>query len=250
MDNGHTRFRLDHLARALRGAQMIVVNSPGNPTGGVIAPEDLEQIAWWANRRDVLVYSDEVFERYQYEGRSVSLGTWPILRRRTLTAGSISKGHALASARVGWLTGYRHLIRPCALTAALQSPFVPTVCQQMALTALRQGEEAFQPIRAEFDSRRRYTFERLQALGLNPAWPTGAFFFWVRVQDQGWSGRDFAIQLLRNKNVLVTPGDPFGPSGKDYIRLSYAAEDGRLREGLSRIAEFIRGEKPTILKAA
>src|SRR5262249_55650356 len=141
--------------------------------------DDLEQIAWWAHRRDVLMYSDEVFERYQYEGRTVSVASLPRARQRTLTAGSMSKGHGLASARVGWLAGNRHLIRPCALTAALQSPFVPTLCQQIALTALRQGEELFQPIRAAFVSRRRYAFERLQALGLKPAWPGGAYFFWL-----------------------------------------------------------------------
>src|SRR5262249_20618677 len=127
-------------------------------------------------------------------------------RPRTLIAGSISKGYALASARVGWLAGHRHLVRPCALTAALQSPFVPTLCQQIALAALGQGNEAFAPIRAEFESRRRYAYERLRALGLKPAWPTGGFFFWLRVLEQGWSGREFAEQLLRAKNVLVTPG--------------------------------------------
>jgi aspartate/methionine/tyrosine aminotransferase len=243
MDNGRTRFRLDHLADALRNARLIVVNAPANPTGGVLRPEDLEQIAWWADRKDVLIYSDEVFERYRYEGTALSIGALPRARRRTLTVGSVSKGHALASARVGWMAGNRHLIRPCVLTATLQTPFVATLCQQLALAALQQGEEYFQPIRAEFDSRRRYVFERLQALGLKCAWPAGAYFVWVQVADRGWSGRSFAAHLLRSKNVLVTPGDVFGPSGRDYVRLSYATEDGRLREGLGRLAEVLRGKK-------
>ncbi len=242
MENGRTRFRLDHLARALQRARLIVVNSPGNPTGGVVAAEDLEQIAWWAERHDVLIYSDEVFERYQYEGSPLSIGTLPKARRRTLTAGSVSKGHALASARVGWLAGYRHLVRPCALSAVLHTPFVPTLCQLVALTALRQVGDAFQPIRAEFESRRRYAFERLQALGVEAAWPAGAFFFWLPV-NQWPSGRAFAEKLLHEKKVLVSPGEFFGPSGARHVRLSYAVEDGRLREGLSRLAEFVRGKE-------
>jgi aspartate/methionine/tyrosine aminotransferase len=241
MENGRIRFRLDYLAKALARARLIVVTSPANPTGGVLAAEDLEQIAWWARRHDALIFSDEAFVRYRYEGTSLSIGTLPKARRRTLTAGSISKGHGLASARVGWLAGYRHLVRPCTLTALLQTPFVPTLCQQMAWTALRQGAEAFEPIRTEFASRRRYTYERLQALGFQPAWPAGAFFFWVPVWELGLSGRAFAEGLLRTQNVVVSPGDPFGPSGPGYVRLSYAVEDGRLREGLSRLAEFIHG---------
>jgi aspartate/methionine/tyrosine aminotransferase len=244
MEEGRIRFRLDHLDRALRGARLLVLASPANPTGGVFAAEDLEQIAWWAERHDVLIFSDEVFDRYRYEGAAPSIGTLPRAQRRTVTAGSVSKGYALASARVGWLAGCRHLIRPCAVTAAQQAPFVPTLCQQVALAALRQGNEAFAPIRAEFESRRRYGFERLQALGLSPAWPSGAFFFWVPVGQLGMTGRAFAERLLRGKKVAVTPGEWFGPSGSGYVRLSYAAEDGRLREGLGRLGEFVRELQP------
>jgi aspartate/methionine/tyrosine aminotransferase len=157
-EDGRTRFRLDHLAGALAGARLLVLASPANPGGGVIAAEDLEQIAWWARRRDVLVFSDEAFGRFRYEGDRLSLAALPDARGRTLTAGSVSKGYALASARVGWLAGHRHLVRPCAVTAALQSLFVPTLCQQIALAALRLPPEAFEPVRAEFDARRRYAF--------------------------------------------------------------------------------------------
>jgi len=242
-ENGRIRFRLDILAKTMRGARLIVVNSPCNPTGGMIAAEDLEQIAWWASRRDVLICSDEVFARYRYDGHPASIATLPRARQRTLTIGSISKGYALACTRVGWLSACKHLVRPCTMTATLQAAVVPTLCQQIALTALRMNEESFDPIRVEFESRRRYTYERLQALGLRPAWPSGAFFFWVPVTELGLSGRALAERLLRAEKVLVSPGDLFGPSGRNFVRLSYAAEDGRLREGLSRLGEFIAKQK-------
>src|SRR5207249_2575328 len=120
VEDGRLRFRPEQLQKALHRARLIVVNSPHNPTGGVLAREDLELIAWWADRRDALILSDEVFERYQYEEDAVSIGTLPKAGNRTLTVGSVSKGHALASARVGWLAGHRHLVRPCLLTAVLQ----------------------------------------------------------------------------------------------------------------------------------
>jgi aspartate/methionine/tyrosine aminotransferase len=240
MEDGRIRFRLDRLARALHRAKMVVVNTPANPTGGTFAREDLEQIAWWANRHDVLIFSDEVYGRYRYDGTARSIGTLSPARQRTLSAGSISQSHALASARVGWLAGCRHLIRACAVAGGLQAPFVPTLCQQMAESALSQPADLFQPLKAEFHSRRQYVFERLQALGLKPSWPSGAFFFWVPVRELGLSGKAFAEQLLRTKKVLVWPGHHFGPSGAGHIRISYALEDGRLREGLGRLADFIR----------
>lgn len=247
VEEGRLRFRFDHLERALGRAKLIVVNSPSNPTGGVLAPEDLEQIAWWAARRDVLIFSDEVFARFCYEGEAHSIAAWPRARRRTLTAGSVSKGHGMASARVGWLTGSRTLLNAATLTAGLQTALVPTLCQQLAVQALRLDPTAFASVRAGFESRRGYVLERLQGMGLKPTWPSGGFFFWMPVPIGHRRGKAFAEELLRQKKVLVTPGEHFGPSGSGFVRLSYATEDGRLREGLGRLAEFVRGPLPVAI---
>src|SRR5262249_315184 len=174
--NGRTRFHFEPLVKALKRAHLIVVNSPANPTGGVISPEDLEQIAWWAARHNVLIFDDQVFAGYRYEGEHVEIGALAKAAARTLTAGSLSKSHALAASRVGWLGGPRHVVLPCMLTAALQSAIVPTLCQQIALAALRLGDDVLLPIRKDFASRRSYAFGRLRAVGLQPAWPAGAFF--------------------------------------------------------------------------
>ena len=243
MENGRTRFRLEQLARALRGARLLVLNSPANPTGGVIAPDDLEQIAWWADRNDVLILSDDAFVCYQQDGRHVAIASLPRAHTRSLTAGGVSQSHALASARVGWLAAHRHLLRPCLATAALRSPFVPTVSQQIALAALRTDPREMEPIHAEFTSRRRYVCERLRAMELNPVWPAGGYFLWVPVWERDLSGRRFADGLLRARQVRVSPGDLFGPSGAGYFRLSYALDDGRLQEGLDRLADYLQTDQ-------
>jgi aspartate/methionine/tyrosine aminotransferase len=245
MENGRLRFHLEPMVKALRGARLVVLNLPANPTGGLLAAEDLEAIAWWAERRDALIWSEEVFEPYRYEGPPVSMASLPHAARRTLIAGSVSRPYALASARVGWLAGHRHLVRPCLLASAFQAPGVPILCQQQALSALRQGPEALAGIRTEFASRRQYAFERLQAMSLQPEWPAGGLFFWIPVQSFGLTGRVFADRLLADKQVWVVPGDLFGPTGGGHIRLSFATEDGRLREGLSRLADFVRDLKGT-----
>jgi aspartate/methionine/tyrosine aminotransferase len=254
VEKGRTRFDPTTLRQRLRGARMIVLTSPANPTGGMLHDEDLERIAWWADRYDVLIFDDTAFESYQYDGERCRIADQLRASRRTLTAGSVSKSHALTAARVGWLVGHRHLIRPCALAAALEGAFVPTLCQQLAFTALEQPDDSFTAIRTEYDARRHYLFERLRALGLQPVWPAGGLFIWLPVGELGLTGREFAERLLRTKKVVVWPGDYFGPSGTDYVRISYLEEDGRLRRGLSLLGDFI-GElrsdgKPKASRAA
>src|SRR5262249_48241923 len=161
--------------------------------------------------------SDEVFERFHYEGRLPRIEILPRARRRTLTVGSVSKGHALAAARVGWLAAHRYLLRPCLAAAALREPFVATFGQQQALAAPRMGNEGFAAVLADFESRRRYAFDRLRALELQVPWPAGAFFLWVPVWQFGLSGRDFAERLEREHQVRLIPGDLFGPSGAGYV---------------------------------
>jgi aspartate/methionine/tyrosine aminotransferase len=191
----------------------------------------------------VLIFCDQAFARYQYDGPLPGIATLSAAQRRTLTANSVSKGHALASARVGWLAGDRQLIGPCLLNQMLHTPFVATLCQQIATSALSQPEDAFQIIRADFAARRHGTFERLRALGLEPIWPAAGFFFWGNVAGLGLNGRDFADRLYENHKVLVCPGAFFGPSGNDFIRLSFAGEEGRLREGLTRISDFVAARR-------
>jgi aspartate/methionine/tyrosine aminotransferase len=240
LDAGRIHVRFDRLAKALHRARLLILACPASPTGGLFAPEDLEQIAWWADRHDVLLFADKTFARFQYEGEPSCPALLPKMRRRTLTAGSLSKGHALAWARVGWLAGDKHLVGACALSAALQGQLVPAVCQQLACTALEQGREPAAPLVQELASRRRYTFDRLTALGLKPSWPAGAFFFWVGVGHLGLKGTVFADRLRREKKVSVWPGCFFGPSGQRHVRLSYVTDEGRLREGLARLGDFVR----------
>jgi aspartate/methionine/tyrosine aminotransferase len=242
-EDGRLTLRFDQLARRLRGARLLVINSPHNPTGGVVSADDHEQLAWWCHRHDVLILSDESLTSY-HDGERVSIATLSRARERTLTAGSVSKSHALAWARVGWVAAYRHLLRPCLATAALRSPFVPTLSQQVALQALRTAESAFTPIRSEFATKRQYAFDRLRGFGLKPDWPAAGFFLWLSVPD-GWKcGRTFCESLLNQRRVKLTPGELFGPSGSRHVRVSLAADDGRLDEGLSRIGDHVRqGDK-------
>jgi aspartate/methionine/tyrosine aminotransferase len=121
---------------------------------------------------------------------------------------------------------------------------VPLAGQLAAVTALRQSETAFAPVREAFADRRRYAVERLTACGLTPELPGGGLAVWLPVGSLGLTGRAFADRLYAEQRVLVTPGDLSGPGGDGHVRLSFAADDGRLRAGLGRVAEFAAALRP------
>jgi aspartate/methionine/tyrosine aminotransferase len=237
-DGGRIRFPMDAFAKTMRGAKLLVFADPVNPTGNVFAPEDLEQIAFWARKHDVLIFQDASFDRWRSEPAKARLASLPAAEGRVLTCGSISNSHGLTAARVGWLAGYRHLVRPVAAASFLSAPFVPPMCQHVALHALRTGEAAMSHMRSEINARRTYVCDRLHELGLDP-WPASAgFFVWVPVPE-GERGQAFAQQLLNETGVLVNPGNVFGPSGESFVRISFATDEGRVREGLNRLDEFV-----------
>lgn len=239
VEGGAVRFRADAFARAARRARLVVLSDPVNPTGGTFAAEELEQIVWWAKRFDALVYVDESFARLRYGGRGPHPGGVPGAAGRLLWAGGVSQCHGLMSARAGWLSAERHLARACAVSAAAGALFVPELCQRMALAALTQPDADFAPRRGELAARAAAVAERLNAVGLAAVRPAGGFYCWADVSGLGVTGRDFAERLLRHKRVLVQPGHPFGPASAGRVRVNFGGDEGRLWQGLERLAEFM-----------
>lgn len=238
-EDGFVRFKPADLMRYLRGAKMLLLADPVNPTGCVFAAEDMEQIAFWAKKNDVLVVQDVSFDPWRECPAPARLAALPHMAGRVLTYGSMAKSHGLNVVRVGWLAGARHLVAPCAAAGLLQAPFVAPLCQQVALHALQRHDVL--PVRDELNRRRQYVRERLQDIGLQPWEAQAGFFFWFPV-PQGESATAFAQRLLAHTGVLLNPGGPFSPQGAKYLRLSYAVEEGRLGAGLTRLADFMQQE--------
>jgi len=239
---GRCRFHPKALQQALRGAKMVLFSDPANPTGACFAREDLELLASVAAKFDVLIYRDDSHGRFRFEGESTAMEAIPTAKNRTLTASSATS-LGLASARVGWLRGPRGLINGCTVAANLGAPFVPAVCQQLAARAIREtDEQAFAPVREPLQQRRQFAFDRLEAMGLEPEWPAGGCYLQVSVAHLGVTARQFAERLYQERQVLVGPGDLYSPRGDGHVRISFAIEDGRLREGLNRLEAHLERE--------
>ena len=218
--------------------RMIVLNSPANPTGGVLTREDLERIAALARERDLVVLSDEIYSRILYEGEHVSIATLPGMADRTIVLDGFSKTYAMT----GWRLGYA--IVPESLAFAFGRLIINSVssattfAQVGAVEALRGPQDAVDAMVAEFRARRDLVVDGLNSLpGVTCLRPKGAFYVFPDVSGTGRTGDEIAHMLLHEAGVSVLSGTAFGEVGVNHIRLSYATS----RTQISRAIEKMRG---------
>ena len=215
----------------------ILLNSPHNPTGHVLSLQSLRAVAEIARERNLLVISDEIYEKLIYEPhRHHSIGSLPGMKERTVTMNSFSKSHAMD----GWRIGY--LAAPADLVWELekgQQHFIinpPSFAQVGAIEALKHGDLLIRHMVAEYALRRRLMMEMADAYPRFSYFPPqGAFYFWLYHGLKKMDGWEMVDLLLEKEGVAVTPGEIFGPSGKGYLRISYSNSQENLRRGMDRI---------------
>ncbi|HET7009930.1 MAG TPA: aminotransferase class I/II-fold pyridoxal phosphate-dependent enzyme [Anaerolineales bacterium] len=227
-------------ARLTPRTKVLLIGYPNNPTGAVMSRERLLALADIAERHDLLVVSDEIYDRLVYGGhRHVCFAALPGMRDRTITLGGFSKDYAMT----GWRIGYA--AAPAGTLAELRKVHqytimsAPTMAQAAALEALLHGEEHVQAMVAEYDRRRRLIVSGLNELGLPTFEPLGAFYAFPSVRASGLSDEDFAEHLLQEERVAVIPGNAFGADG-GFVRCSYATAYEKIEEALERIRRFMQ----------
>jgi aspartate/methionine/tyrosine aminotransferase len=242
--SGHaTRFLpdLDQLERLAKTATVLVVNTPGNPTGAVIDRETLAGIADIALRYNLLVVADEAYEHLVYDGvRHVSLATLPGMRERTLSIHSMSKSWAMTGWRIGFVSGPATLIDSI---ATVQEHLIgcPTTMAQWGAFAALSGPTGQRSAMVEHYARRRdLVVASLDGVpGLDLVAPVGAFYAFPRL-DIGLEGYELAEAISDGAGVVTIPGVVFGSQGRKHVRLSFALPDDTLAEGLDRLADWLR----------
>jgi aspartate/methionine/tyrosine aminotransferase len=219
---------------------MIVLNSPANPTGGVLTRTDLEKIAEVAQAHDLVVLADEIYGRILYEGEHVSIASLPGMAERTIVLDGFSKTYAMT----GWRLGYA--IVPEWLAFAFGRLLINSVSnvsnfsQYGAVEALRGPQDEVEAMVREFRARRDLVVDGLNAIpGISCLRPSGAFYVFPEVSGTGLSGADLAHRLLYEAGVSTLAGTAFGGVGTDHIRLSYATSQANIRTALERIEQFV-----------
>jgi aminotransferase len=214
---------------------------PCNPTGAVLPDDVQDELAAIADRHDLLVYSDEIYDRLAYGSyRHRAFSALPGMRDRTILMGGFSKAYAMTGWRVGYLAAPAGILDGIVKVHQYGIMSAPTAAQDAALEALRGAESDVEWMLAEYDRRRRLVVDRLNEIGLRTFEPRGAFYAFPEVTSAtGLSSDAFAEQLLAEEHVAVVPGSAFGPSGEGHVRACYATSYDKLEEALDRIGRFV-----------
>ena len=218
----------------------LLIGYPNNPTGAVVSRDNLIQIGQLAQQHDLLVISDEIYDRLVYVRAHVCVAALPGMRERTITLGGFSKDYAMTGWRLGYAAGPAELLAAMRKVHQYTIMSAPTTAQVAGLEALEKGDPFVADMVAEYDRRRRLLVGGLNTLGLDCFEPGGAFYAFPSVARSGLDDNTFAEALLQEQEVAVVPGSAFGPSGQGFVRMAYATAYEKIEEALNRMERFMR----------
>lgn len=219
----------------------ILLGYPNNPTGAVASRETLQAIGDLAEKHDLVVISDEIYDRLVYgEHKHVCFSSLPGMRERTILLGGFSKDYAMTGWRIGYAAGPASLIKGLVRIHQYSVMSAPTISQYAALEALKVGEPYVEQMRAEYDRRRKLIYEGLNQIGLPTFEPHGAFYVFPSVHNTGLTDETFAEKLLLEEKVAVVPGSSFGDAGIGFVRCSYATQYEQIERALEKIEHFVK----------
>lgn len=232
-----TRAELE--ARITPRTKAILLSYPSNPTGAVLTRAHLLQVAAVAEEYDLVVISDEIYERLVYGAEHINFATLPNMFERTIVLSGMSKSYAMTGWRIGYVSA------PAGFTQAMYKIHqylimsAPTMGQVAALQAIRFGEDDVESMRQEYDRRRKLIVDGFNQLGLACFEPRGAFYAFPSIDCTGMDDETFCEALLQEERVALIPGGAFGDSGRGFVRASYATSEANILEALNRLERFL-----------
>jgi len=242
---GHMEDNFDLDIDELRAAitprtKAILIGYPNNPTGAVASRSRLLEVAKVAEEHDLVVISDEIYDRLVYGPQHVCFPAIPGVHNRTLLLGGFSKDYAMTGWRIGYAAGPEAIIKGLLRVHQYMVMSAPTMSQYAALEALLSCEADVLRMVAEYDRRRKLIVSGLNQIGLPTFEPKGAFYAFPKVSVTGLDDETFCNRLLKEQRVAIIPGNSFGLGGEGFARCSYATGYDQLEEALERIERFVR----------
>ena len=237
------RMDLDELRSLITPkTRMIIINTPQNPTGGVLTQDDIKTVCEIALEHDLMVVSDEIYSQLVYGFHHVSPMSRPGMRERTVLMDGLSKSYAMTGWRLGYAVAPKELAVKLEQLMINSSSCAAGFTQMAAIEALSmpESEHAVHRMVKVFEHRRDLVVDGLNAIpGVRCKLPQGAFYAFPNIVGTGFNERDLASRLLNEAGVAVLPGTAFGEAGKGFIRLAYTQSEDELTLGLGRIREFV-----------
>ncbi len=219
----------------------VVIITPNNPTGGVLAGNTLQGLAELAVEKDLLVISDEVYERLIYDGeKHVSIASLPGMKERTFTMNGMSKAYSMTGWRLGYVAAPQEYIAVLNKFHQHNTTCAPSFVQAASVAALREEKDEVNEMVKEYRRRRDYAVDAINAIpGLSCLCPKGAFYIFINCKELGKTSAQLAAYLLEEAKIALVPGDVFGPGGEGYLRFSFANSYENIVEGCRRLADAV-----------
>jgi aspartate aminotransferase len=236
------RLTSEALAEAwTRATRILLINSPNNPTGRVFDDAELGAIAAFAQERDLLVFSDEMYEKILYDGQKhTSIATLPGMAERTLVFNGLSKAYAMTGWRLGYVAGPGSFLQQIEKVHSHSVTCATSFVQRAGVVALNGPQEFISQMVSAWDRRRRNLAERLSAInGISCPLVEGAFYAFADIRGTGMSSTQAAELFLQEAHVAMTPGVAFGAAGEGHVRLSFATSDELLAAAADRIGQVL-----------
>jgi len=220
----------------------LVIVSPNNPTGTILPKSTLLQIAELAQRRDLLVVSDEIYEYYVYDGsQHISMASLPGMKERTITINSFSKSFAMTGMRLGYVAAPAPIIEGMLPFHHAMMICANVVTQYGGLAVLSQPRDWFKDVLAEYDRRRKLWIETLEMIPLPYSPPQGAYYIFIDIRPTGLTSAEFVKRAREEARLVFQPGTIGGGAGEGFIRGAFTKASPEFDEGLDRFTHFVRG---------
>ncbi|WP_313756854.1 pyridoxal phosphate-dependent aminotransferase [Tissierella sp.] len=219
--------------------KIIIILDPSNPTGSVLSKETINEVAEFAKKHDLLVISDEIYEKIIYDGKKhYSIAALPGMRERTIVLNGFAKAYAMTGWRLGYIAAPAELIAPMAKIHSYMVTSASSMVQWGGVAALKGTQKPLNDMVEEFKTRRDYVLNEINGIkGLSCIKPEGAFYLFVDVKDTGMDGESFAKYLLETAGVAVVPGTAFGSRATHEVRISYATSLDNLKKAMANIKD-------------
>ena len=217
----------------------VILNFPGNPTGGIMTREDYAAIVPVLKEHNIFAITDEIYAELTYEGKHCSIAEFNEIKDRVIVLNGFSKAYSMTGYRIGYILAHEELINMINKVHQYAIMCAPTPCQYAAVEAINNGDDDILVMFESFRQRRNYIVKELNRIGLKTHMPQGAFYVFPSIKITGLSSEEFCEKLLDEENLAVVPGNAFGEAGEGYIRISYAYSLEEIKAAISKLESFI-----------
>ena len=221
----------------------IILNFPGNPTGGIMTREDYTKIVPILKEHDLFVITDEIYAELTYEGKHVSIAEFEEIKDRVVIINGFSKAYSMTGYRVGYILAHKDIVSMALKIHQYTIMCATTPSQYAAIEAVNNGDNDIEVMFTSFKQRRNYIVKELNRIGLKTHMPMGAFYVFPSIKITGLKSEEFCEKLLDEENLALVPGNAFGEAGEGYVRISYAYSLDEIKQALAKLENFIKKYK-------